>query len=147
MKGLRVTLLLLTAAALASAPMRSLYAANGEALVVVVHRGNPVEQLTTYEIGKIFRGETTQWPDGRRIQVIDYTEQSPERAAFYRVIYHSDPKRRRPRGSPFVFRPLEQSSASLVQRLVTAMPNAVAYLPAGAELTGLKIIARVEESP
>jgi len=147
MKGLRITLLLFTAAALAGAPPRLLGAAGSEALLVVVHRGNTVDRLTTYEIAKIFRGETTQWPDGRRIQVIDYTEERPERAAFYRAVYHSDAKRRMARGSPFVFRPLEQRSASLVRRLVAVMPNAIAYLPAAADTAGLKVIARVGESP
>ncbi len=113
-------------------------------LLVVVHPSNPVGELSTYEIARIFRGEMLQWPNGRRVQVIDYTEDRPERRAFYRSVYHSGPRRQRPRGSPYVFRPLEQSRPDMIRRLVGLMPNAVAYLPAGSDVTGLKVVARIE---
>ncbi|RMF23148.1 MAG: hypothetical protein D6760_06015 [Deltaproteobacteria bacterium] len=113
-------------------------------LLVVVHPSNPVGELSTYEIARIFRGEMLQWPNGRRVQVIDYTEDRPERRAFYRSVYHSGPRRQRPRGSPYVFRPLEQSRPDMIRRLVGLMPNAVAYLPAGSDVTGLKVVARID---
>ncbi len=119
-------------------------AADATALLVVVHPSNPVAKLSNYEIARIFRGEMLQWPDGRRVQVIDYTEDRPERRTFYHSIYHSGPHRQRPRGSPYVFRPLEQSQPDMVRRLVGLMPNAVAYLPADADTSGLKIVARID---
>ncbi len=116
-------------------------------LLVVVNPANSVAELTVYEVARIFRGEIVQWPDGRRIQVIDYKPERPERAAFYRAVFHSGPERHAPRGSPYVFRPLEQADPALVKRLVAVMPNAIAYLPARAGPGALKVVARIEVGP
>jgi len=140
---LSIAILWTSVAPLGSAAAR---AADSTALLVVVHPSNPVGKLSDYEIARIFRGETLQWPDGRRVQVIDYTEDRPERRAFYHSVYHSGPRRQRPRGSPYVFHPLEQSQPDMVRRLVGLMPNAVAYLPAEVDTSGLKIVARIDRA-
>jgi len=117
---------------------------DGQVIAVVVNPANSVTSLAQYDIARIFRGEMTHWPEGKRIQVIDYTSTTHERAMFYQRIFDTGPKRLQPRGSPYIFRPIEQHSAALAKRLLAAMPNAIAYMSLADVDKHVKVVATIE---
>jgi ABC-type phosphate transport system substrate-binding protein len=59
---------------------------DGEALAIIVHRSNPVNNLTMRELRRIFMLDTQTWPSGRKITVVLREPGQPERAAAIRVI-------------------------------------------------------------
>ena len=56
------------------------------ALAIVVHRSNPVENLTFAELRRIFLLDTQTWPHGRKITVVLREKGQPERADAIRII-------------------------------------------------------------
>ena len=64
-----VALLAVLAAPPASRASQSEPAA-GEALAIIVHRSNPVNNLTLRELRRIFLLDTQTWPNGRKITLV-----------------------------------------------------------------------------
>jgi hypothetical protein len=58
-----------------------------QSLAVIVNQANPTENLSFAELRKIFLGERSHWPHGRRITVVMLEEGRPERGAVLREIY------------------------------------------------------------
>ena len=61
-------------AALAAAAATAVYATD---FAVIVHNGNPVKGLALADLGKIFRGKTAAWPNGRNIALVVRDPNSP----------------------------------------------------------------------
>ena len=50
-------------------------------LAIVVNRSNPIDDLSTAELRRIFLGERGHWSNGRRITIVMMESGQPERAA------------------------------------------------------------------
>lgn len=61
-------------------------AASEQNLAVIVNLSNPVENLSLADLRKIFLGERTHWPNGRRITLVMMEPGQPERAVVLRDI-------------------------------------------------------------
>jgi hypothetical protein len=61
-------------------------AASDQNLAVIVNLSNPVENLSLADLRKIFLGERTHWPNGRRITLVMMEPGQPERAVVLRDI-------------------------------------------------------------
>jgi len=59
-----------------------------QTLAIVVNQSNPVTDLSFGELRKIFLGEHSHWPNGRRITLVMIELGRPERAAILREVYH-----------------------------------------------------------
>jgi phosphate transport system substrate-binding protein len=59
-----------------------------QSLAIVVNQSNPVNDLSLPEVRKVFLGERTHWPNGRRITLVMIEPGRPERAAILRELYH-----------------------------------------------------------
>ena len=59
-------------------------ASGTEPLVIVVNRSNPVDELSSAELRKIFLGNRSHWPNGRRITLVMREPGEPERNAIVR---------------------------------------------------------------
>lgn len=59
-----------------------------QSLAIVVNQSNPVNELSSPELRKIFLGERTHWPNGRRITLVMIEPGRPERVAILRELYH-----------------------------------------------------------
>jgi hypothetical protein len=59
-----------------------------QSLAIVVNQSNPVTDLSFQELRKIFLGERSHWPNGRRITLVMIEPNRPERAAILRELYH-----------------------------------------------------------
>jgi ABC-type phosphate transport system substrate-binding protein len=66
--------------------------ATDDSLGIVVNRSNPVENLSSAELRKIFMGEQTHWSNGRRITVVMLEPGKQERQAVLAQIYRMDDK-------------------------------------------------------
>jgi ABC-type phosphate transport system substrate-binding protein len=55
-------------------------------LAIVVNTSNPVENLSMKELRKIFLGERSHWPNGRRITLVMMEPGQPERKALIREV-------------------------------------------------------------
>jgi hypothetical protein len=87
--GLGGGLLLAPPLHLAAAPSASLPGLQSpprENLAIVVNRQNPMDGLSLSALRKIFLGERSHWPDGRRITLVLMDPGTPERAAVLREL-------------------------------------------------------------
>src|SRR5207253_8531806 len=48
---------------------------SGQSLAIIVNQSNPVENLSFTELRRIFLGERSHWPNGRRITLEDRSEE------------------------------------------------------------------------
>ena len=58
-----------------------------QALAIIVNQSNPVDNCSFEELRKIFLGERSHWPNGRRITVVMLDPAQPERNLVLREIY------------------------------------------------------------
>jgi hypothetical protein len=58
-----------------------------QSLAVIVNQSNPVTNLSHEELLKIFLGERSHWPNGRRITLVMIEPGRPERTAMLRDLY------------------------------------------------------------
>lgn len=57
-----------------------------QSLAIVVNTSNPVENLSMAELRKVFLGERSHWPNGRRITLVMMEPGQPERKALIREV-------------------------------------------------------------
>src|SRR5438132_6848538 len=60
--------------------------ASEEGLAIIVNQSNPVENLSSAELRKVFLGEKSHWTNGRRITLV-MMDPGPERKTMLRDIY------------------------------------------------------------
>ena len=106
-------------------------------LAIVVNRANPVENISTAELRKLFLEQKTHWPSGRRVAVAMLAFDHPERHAVLRQIYRMDERayedyfiKETFRGDVFIA-PRTLASADLMRKFVFNAPGAIGYLRMG----------------
>ncbi len=57
-----------------------------EPLVIVVNRSNPIDELSSAELRRIFLGNRSHWPNGRRITLVMREPGEPERNTILRDV-------------------------------------------------------------
>ena len=107
---------------------------SGESLAIVVNRENPVDNLSFGELRKIFLGERSHWPNGRRVAILMMEQGQPEREAALRLIYRMSEERYRGhflRGlftRDVVVSPKTLASPAVVRKFLFDAPGAIGYL-------------------
>jgi ABC-type phosphate transport system substrate-binding protein len=101
--------------------------------VVVAHPDVAVDRLTVDELGRIFKKETTRWPDGTPIVPVEVGGTAPTRSSFYRATlklvvgdvtaYWINQAMTTGNNPPKIF-----SSDGLVMRYVGQTPGAVGFV-------------------
>jgi ABC-type phosphate transport system substrate-binding protein len=99
-----------------------------EPIVVLVHPSNRTSDLTLGQLARIYRGEVTEWPDGRPITVINRPIQSEVRARFYQIVLGVKPTHPfyQP-DSPFPFETRRVEPEPVVAKFIARDPSAIAY--------------------
>jgi ABC-type phosphate transport system substrate-binding protein len=106
----------------------------GQSLAIVVNKSNPIEDLPYSELRKIFLGERSHWPSGRRIAVAMMDYGHPERQTVLRQIYRMDENGYREHFIKGVFRgdvfvaPKTLSSPIVMRKFVFNAPGGIGYL-------------------
>ena len=103
-------------------------------IVVVVNKKNPIDNITTAQLRRIFLGEQKQWDNGKKVFAINLATDNPLRKNFQKAIigmtideikkYWMDQKIK---GKSFR-QPNVQKSIKAVQAFVKKLPIAISYL-------------------
>lgn len=126
----------------------ALASAHAGELVVIVHRDSPVRALTRAELTNVFTMSRSRWDDGSIVVPLNYPHHDDARTLFDRVVLGMDPAQvgrfwldQRIRGATRT--PRQLGLPAVAVRLVARVKGAIAYVPAGTEMAGVKIVARV----
>ena len=124
--------------------------ATEESLAIIVNHSNPVENLPTEELRKIFLGERSHWPNGRRITLVMMEPGQPERKTMLRDICRmSESEFSRHflhglfTGEVFVS-PKTLATPTGMRKFVFNVPGAIGYLRAS-DLDGSVKVVRLDE--
>jgi len=151
---LGVAALLLAFVVREAAPCASLPANQPEVtaqpLAIIVNRSNPVFDLSTAELRKIFLGDRSHWPNGRRITLVMREPGEPERVCMLRDLYQlseSDLKNHFLRGlftGDILVSPKVLATAVGVRKFVFNVPGAIGYVRLSDVDDSVKVL-RVDE--
>jgi phosphate transport system substrate-binding protein len=140
---LLLELLQTLAGGIAGLPLR---ARTEPSLAIVVNRVNPIEDLSFAELRKIFLGERSHWPHGRRIAVAMLQQGRPERETVLREIYRMTEDEYRDHflkglftGEVFVS-PKTLETPTVVRKFVFNAPGAIGYLRADDVDESVKVV-------
>jgi ABC-type phosphate transport system substrate-binding protein len=117
-----------------------------EPLAVVVNRANPTDDVSVAELRRIFRGQRSRWPSGRRVTLLMRDGAAPERAALLRFLYGLNEQDYRRGFIQAVFSgeasdaPRMLASANGMLRFVFNAPGAVGYVRASEVDSTVKVL-------
>jgi len=135
--------ILLTGLAAAASP---LWAADENAIAVVVRQDVPVDNLTFAELRRLMLGDRQYWSSNLRVTLLMRAPGARERDVALKTIYHMSEAQFRQYWIAKVFRaeaasgPRVVYSNDMAQELAAQIPGAVALVAAGAVPTGLKVL-------
>jgi len=117
-----------------------------QALAIIVNQSNPVENFSFEELRKIFLGERSHWPNGRRITLVMLDPSQPERKVVLRDIYGMSEKDFNNHfiqgvftGAVFVS-PKTLANAADVRNFVFNVPGAIGYVRANDVDSSVKVL-------
>ena len=137
-------LLLALALALAASPAG--VAAGDDGFRIVVHPSNRVaDGLTRAQVSQLFLKKTTRWADGKRVDPVEPGE-AALRERFCRRIHRKSVGAVRSFWNQQIFAgrevpPVEKAGDAEVVGEVRSHPEAIGYVSAGADVTGVKVIS------
>ncbi|MBZ5687438.1 MAG: hypothetical protein LAP86_20660 [Acidobacteriia bacterium] len=105
-----------------------------QSLAIIVNPSNPVENCSFEDLRKIFLGEKSHWPNGRRITLVMLDPAQPERKVVLREIYNMSEKDLNNHFIQGVFTggvlapPKTFGSAADVRKFVFNVPGAIGYV-------------------
>ncbi len=119
------------------------------AFVVVTHPAVTVSELPRLQLSRLFLKKSTQWPDGSPVRPVEpldprlresfarrvHQRSSADVAAYWNALIFSG------REMP----PLEKAADADVVAYVRATPGAIGYVAAGADTTGVTLVAMGRE--
>ena len=85
--------------------------------------------LSIAQLARIYKGQQQQWPDGKRIVVVNRPVDSAVRKVFYKKVLDSKPTQKfHLPNTPIPFRSIVQRSSLATMRFVNNLPEAISYL-------------------
>ena len=117
-----------------------------DAFAVVVDPSNPVSDLSLSELRRLFSGEKTFWPDGRRVVLLLPASGTPARKVVLNRIYEMGDGELKRFWISKTFRdeatvgPKIVSTAALAKRLLAEIPGAIAVIPASEVGDGVRLV-------
>src|SRR6201997_398555 len=126
--------MVLSAGILAGSPPALPVGGGDQSLAIIVNQSNSVENLSIAELRKIFLGERSHWPNGRRITLVMLDPAQPERKVVLREIYGMTEKDLNNHFIQGVFTgnvlasPKTLASAAEVRKFVFNVPGAIGYV-------------------
>ena len=119
-------------------------------LAIVVNTNNPVDNLSTAELRRVFLGARGHWPNGRRITLVMLETGWPERAAVLSSIYQMNETDFNDHflhglftGEVFVS-PKTLATPEGVRKFIFNVPGAIGYLR-GSDVDKMVKIIRIDE--
>jgi len=134
---------------LSSQRVRAQQTSTADALAIVVHRSNPIDELSSAQLKRIYMFDMQNWPHGRKITVMVREKGQPERTEAIRLIcgiaeaeYERHVLLQTFRGS-LGPGPRAIQSVSAMLRFVFNVPGAIGYIPAD-QIDGSVKILRID---
>jgi ABC-type phosphate transport system substrate-binding protein len=127
-------------------PAPAAAAGSEQSLAIIVNQSNPVENFSLPELRKIFLGERSHWPNGRRITLVMMDPTQPERKVILREIYGMNEKDLNSHFIQGVFTgvvfvsPKTLATPSEVLKFVFNVPGAIGYVRAADADSSVKIL-------
>ncbi|HEY3629151.1 MAG TPA: hypothetical protein VGL00_22875 [Terracidiphilus sp.] len=121
-----------------------------EPLVIVVNRSNPVDEVSSAELRKIFLGTRSHWANGRRITLVMREPGEPERSTILRDVCSMTEEQLKNHFLHGLFTgeilvsPKILSSPTGVRKFIFNVPGAIGYLRIGDVDPTVKIL-RIDE--
>ena len=123
--------------------------ATADALAIIVHRSNPVDELSSAQLTRIYMFDIQNWPHGRKITVMVREKGQPDRAEAINLIcgiaeaeYERHVLLQTFRGS-LGPGPRSIQSVSAMLRFVFNVPGAIGYIPAD-QIDGSVKVLRID---
>jgi ABC-type phosphate transport system substrate-binding protein len=112
-------------------------AASSPEVVAVVSAKSAVTALNAGQVGDIFLGKTSRFPDGTQAVPIDLNEDSPARERFYAQFTGKSPAQVKAHWSKIIFTgrgqpPRQASNSSEAKKMIADNPNAIGYIDGSA---------------
>jgi ABC-type phosphate transport system substrate-binding protein len=118
--------------------------AQGGSYKIVVNSSNPVTSMSGDEVSRIFLKKSTKFPDGRSASPVDLPVSSPIRESFSKKIHGKPASAVDAYWQQQIFSgrdiPPPQKSEAAVLDFVRSNENGIAYVSAGADTSGVKVI-------
>jgi ABC-type phosphate transport system substrate-binding protein len=138
--------LLVAFAAVCALPSRA--TAQNAKYVVVVNPGNPIRRLNKAQLSKIYLGKLQGWDINGKIEpvlAVDLTAGSPLREKFTQEVLRKSPSEaeaywRQEIYAGRSFPPVEQSEPEALAQVRSSV-GGIAYVSAGADLKGVKVVS------
>ena len=154
----RLTTLLITVLLIAWPELDPVHAAMGgaqtpaatEPLVIVVNRSNPVDNLTSAELRRVFLGNRGYWANGRRITLVMREPGEPERVTILRDVCGMNEDQLKNHflhglyTGEILVSPKILSSPTGVRKFIFNVPGAIGYLRIGDVDPTVKVV-RIDE--
>ena len=124
--------------------------AGTEPLVIVVNRSNPVDDLSSAELRKIFLGNRSHWTNGRRITLVMREPGEAERATILREVCGMSEEQLKNHflhglyTGEILVSPKILSSPTGVRKFIFNVPGAIGYLRVG-DLDPTVKVLRIDE--
>ena len=145
----RIPLTVLTLALITNGARLLTAGASPEEVDVVVNKANNIASFPREEIRRIFLGEKTSWPGGKRITVLMLARGQPERELVLREVYkmYEADYTKYFLQAAFTGRvqaaPRELSSAAEMKSRLAANANAIGYLKKGDVDDSFKVLLKM----
>jgi hypothetical protein len=130
----------------ADLPLVMAQTAARDSIAVVVAKTSPIQQLSLFELKKLYLGANINDPTGERIIPFNQAPNAPDRVSFEDNVLDMTPDQvarywidRKIRGEGSA--PRAVGSAELLQRVVSRMEHSVAYVRAGSLRPEVRAIA------
>ncbi len=115
-------------------------------IAIIVHRDNPLDQISSRDLRRIFKQEKQYWADNRNVYVIMQEDGSPEKGLFVHKIFLMGPNDLKRywlnkiiKGDIVAF-PKTLSSNDTVKRFVAQIDSSIAYVNADAVDKSVKVL-------
>ena len=119
--------------------------AQGGGYKIIVNPSNPLTSMTRDDVARLFLKKATKFPDGRTASPVDLPLSSPVRESFSKNIHGKPATAVDAYWQQQIFSgrdiPPAQKSESAAINFVRSNENGIAYVSAGADTAGLKVIA------
>jgi ABC-type phosphate transport system substrate-binding protein len=148
----RAQVLLLAAAILVAGGvllLRGVAAAGGE-VDVIVNKANTVDDLPIADAKKVFMGDKSTWPSGKRVTILMLNSGQPERGVVLRQIYKmsEDDYSQYFVAAAFAGKisapPKDITSAAQMKQAVAANPGAIGYVKKEDEDDTVKTVLKLQ---
>ena len=129
-----------------AAPAPTAGSGTEQALAIIVNQSNPVENFSFEELRKIFLGERSHWPNGRRITLVMLDPSQPEHKVVLRDIYGMSEKDFNNHfiqgvftGAVFVS-PKTLANSADVRKFIFNVPGAIGYVRSSDVDSSVKVL-------